>query len=119
MNEDEKNSKDKFGFTPLHYAAMLGNLTIYKFIIQNVKEKKPMDKLGITPLKCAIEQNRKNICKFIDGKTDTKVSDLDIVPSIKVLMAANIAMTEHSRYLRYFISVSKTSKNANAFPTLK
>lgn len=120
MNEDKKNSKDKFGFTPLHYAALLGNLTIYKFIIQNVEEKKPMDEFGITPLKCAIGQNRKNICKFIDEKTDVKVLDLDIIPHMKILMAASIAMIEHSRYLRHFISVKKSSKNeALTYSTLK
>ena len=51
-----------------------------------------MDELGITPLKCAIGQIRKNICKFLNGKTDIKVPDLDIQPSMKILMAANIAM---------------------------
>ena len=113
VNEDEKNSKDNFGFTPLHYAALLGNLTIYKFIVQNVEEKKPMDELGITPLKCAIRKNRKNICKFIDGKTDIKVPDLDIMSeeNMKILMAANIAMIEYSRYIRHFMSVSKSSRN--------
>ena len=123
MNEDKKNSKDKFGFTPLHYAALLGNLTIYKFIIQNVEEKKPMDEFGITPLKCAIGQNRKNICKFIDGKIDVKVLDLDIIPDMKILLAATIALTEHSRYLRHSISVKKSTKRHEAltysFHTLK
>ena len=62
-----------------------------------------MDELGITPLKCAIRKNRKDICKFIDGKTDIKVPDLDIMSkeNMKILMAANIALIEYSRYITY------------------
>ena len=108
MNESEKNSPDKFGFTLLHYAALLGNLIVYKFINQNVEEKKPMDELGITPLKCAIGQNRKNICKFLDGKTDIKVPDLDIIPNMKILMAANIAMSEVSQ--AFYIGLKKNGR---------
>ena len=60
-----------------------------------------MDELGITPLKCAIGQNRKNICKFIDGKTDIKVPDIMSKENMKILMAANIALIEYSRYTVY------------------
>ena len=35
VDEDKKNPADNNGFTPLHYAAMLNDLKIYKVIAEN------------------------------------------------------------------------------------
>ena len=45
-NAQDKTPKDLNGCTPLHYAAMMGNFDLCKFILQHVDKKDPMDNKG-------------------------------------------------------------------------
>ena len=38
VDENKKNPADNNGFTPLHYAAMLNDLKIYKVIAENIED---------------------------------------------------------------------------------
>ena len=49
-NVDNKNPKEKSGWTPLHDAALNGYHDVCRFIVQNVADKNPKDDCGNTPL---------------------------------------------------------------------
>jgi ankyrin repeat protein len=49
------NSVDKFGDTPLHYAARSGNLTIIEYLVQNGAKINNKNFIGLTPIDYAIE----------------------------------------------------------------
>ena len=45
-NIDDKNPKDRFGWTPLHMAARNGHLSVCQLIVENVDDKIPTDNSG-------------------------------------------------------------------------
>ena len=45
----DRNPRDKFGKTPLHWAAMRGHFEMCKLILENVNDKSPADNYGKTP----------------------------------------------------------------------
>ena len=51
--------------TPLHYAALQGQLEVVKYLIFKVKNKKPMDKFGKTPLDRAQSNGHQDIVDFL------------------------------------------------------
>ena len=68
VEENKKNPAKKIGFTPLHYAAILNDLEIYKLIVENTEDKHPQDQMGVTPLHIAVENDHLEICNFVSEK---------------------------------------------------
>ena len=68
VDEKKKNPADKIGFTPLHYAAILDELKIYKLIAGSLEDKHPQDNMGLTPLHIAVENGHLGICNFASEK---------------------------------------------------
>ena len=60
-----KNPKDNKGLTPLHIAAMKGNLRICELIISSVKDKNPKEDTGRTPLHLAAVSGNLAVCRLI------------------------------------------------------
>ena len=51
--------------TALHFAAKLGHLEIYQFLLKNVDDEHPVDLYENTPYHCAVENNQLEVCRFI------------------------------------------------------
>lgn len=51
------NEKDKYGDTPLHYAAGYGRPNVVKLLVENGADPNSRDKEGATPLLHAMYQN--------------------------------------------------------------
>ena len=83
VDENKKNSADEIGFTPLHYAAMLNDLKIYKLIAENIEDKHPQDDMGTTPLHIAVENDHLDICNFVSDKT-VKKEDIQQMAVVKI-----------------------------------
>jgi ankyrin repeat protein len=67
---NDKNPEDKFGFTPLHSAAVHGNLEVVKLLMDHAKVKNPGDKTGKTPLHYAAKNGNREIVKWIQNYTN-------------------------------------------------
>ena len=65
---ENKNPEDTVGFTPLHYAAILDNLEIFKFIVQNVENANHVKGSSISPFHCAHHLGKREVFKFIEEK---------------------------------------------------
>ena len=50
---DEKNPRDKYGYTPLHYAVRHEKYNICQFITKNSQNLESLDQVGYTPLQLA------------------------------------------------------------------
>ena len=66
VSEDQFNSANIEGFTPLHYAAGEGNLQICQYLVEtcNCDPQFP-DNLGLTPGFCAVLQGRKDVAEYL------------------------------------------------------
>ena len=62
INIEPRNDNEE---TPLHYAALQGQLEVVKYLIFKVKNKKPMDKFGKTPLDRAQSNGHQDIVDFL------------------------------------------------------
>ena len=87
----DKNPEDNVGFTPLHYAAILDNLEIFKFIVTNVENENPVKGSGIMPYHCAIYLGKKEICQFIEEKYNIKTNSNAVVLSETDKIKINIS----------------------------
>jgi uncharacterized protein len=56
---------DKFGYTPLHWAASQGNTVMVRFLLTLRPEINAVEKFGYTPLKLAIQGNYNDVIKLI------------------------------------------------------
>ena len=65
-NADDKNPKDISGWTPLHWAASNGHLSVCQLIVENVDDKNPKSNGGMTPLQLAVFSNHLGIMKLIE-----------------------------------------------------
>ena len=64
-NGVQLDARDHHGVTPLHLAAELGHLEIFKVICNSVNEQSPSNAFGHTPLHTAAISGHLEICKFI------------------------------------------------------
>ena len=71
-NSDDKNPKDRFGWTPLHKAAQKGHLSVCQLIVRNVDDKNPKNYNGCTPLHWAAENGHLSVCQIIVENVDDK-----------------------------------------------
>ena len=85
VDENKKNPADNNGFTPLHYAAMLNDLKIYKVISENIQDKHPQDDMGTTPLHTAVENDHLDICNFVSDKI-VKKEDIHPMAVLKIAL---------------------------------
>ena len=69
---DSKNPRNRWGETPLHYAASKGHLTICEYIIDKVEDKNPKDINGRTPLHYAAFNGYLQVCNLIMPKVQDK-----------------------------------------------
>jgi uncharacterized protein len=56
---------DKFGYTPLHWAASQGNTVMVRYLLTLRPEINAVEKFGCTPLKLAIQGNYPDVIKLI------------------------------------------------------
>ena len=59
------NPKNKDGFTPLHRAAVIGNLNLSELIIRSIEDKNPGEINGLTPLHLATYEGHLSVCQLI------------------------------------------------------
>ena len=85
VDENKKNPADNFGFTPLHYAAMLNDLKIYKLIAENIEDKHPQDDMGTTPLHTAVYNDHLDIYNFVSDKI-VKKEDIRPMAFLKIAL---------------------------------
>ena len=64
--------RDGYGNTPLHYAAMFGNLEICQKIIGNIKDAHLKNEDEKTPLHFAAENSHSEVCKLILERVSDK-----------------------------------------------
>ena len=67
-NADDKNPKDRDGWTPLHHAAENGHLSVCQLIVEKVDDKNPKDKYGVTPFDVARNLAIKKIIEDAQNK---------------------------------------------------
>ena len=65
--EKKKNPADRYGDTPLHFAAQEGHLEICSLIIENISDRNPFSR-GRTPLHYAAAQGHIEVCRLILDK---------------------------------------------------
>ena len=66
---EEKNPKNSYGQTPLHYAALGGHVQAFLIIFNMVEDKNPKDSPKQTPLHIAAEKGYEEIVQIIIGKS--------------------------------------------------
>ena len=66
------NPKDKYGRTPLHYAAERGHYDAFEKILLVCSRRVYYDKRGFTPFNLAKENNHVNICNLIEDYLQDK-----------------------------------------------
>ena len=84
---EDKNPKTKSGFTPLHYAAIKGQLEIAKMILPLVEDKNPKNSYGRTPLDFAKTYGHNQVAKLL--KTLFKSHNppfLNLFPSVNCFL---------------------------------
>ena len=70
-----KISSDNSGMTPHHYAALNGDLIVYKTLFNHFTDKIQQSN-GVTPLYLAIEYGKLDVCKFIlENSTQLSLQD--------------------------------------------
>ena len=74
-----KNPQDKYGYTPLHWAAKAGHMEIFKIILSNAKEMNPTSYLRTTPISIAAENRNISLCFCLTCETlKSKLASLSI-----------------------------------------
>ena len=73
-SESGKENLKKFNFkaTPLHIAAVRGNLDLYKLIMDNVDNVNPETNNGKTPLHMAVTNGHMELSKMIMERIENK-----------------------------------------------
>ena len=73
-SESTEENLKKFNFkaTPLHIAAVNGNLDLYKLIMNNVDEVNPETNNGKTPLHMAVTNGHMELSKMIIERIENK-----------------------------------------------
>ena len=68
-----KNPSDIYGITPLHLAAMMGNLALCKLIIEKIQDKNPSGgDDGWTPLHWAAHMGHLEMCRLMISNVQNK-----------------------------------------------
>ena len=62
---DEKNPRDEYGYTPLHYAVRYENYNICQFIAKKSQNLESLDQVGYTPLQLAESRGYKDISELL------------------------------------------------------
>jgi ankyrin repeat protein len=78
----EKNPADKAGETPLHLAALYGQLETVKLLLEHAKDKNPADNEDTTPLHWAAESGHLEIVKLLleHAKDKNPADNEDMTP---------------------------------------
>ena len=69
-NSDDKNPKDKHGWTPLHEAAGNGHLSVCQLIFEYIDDKNPKNMCEWTPLHEAAKNGHLLVCQLIFENID-------------------------------------------------
>ena len=72
MKQDNKNPRNEWNETPLHFAASKGHLKICKYIVGKVEDKNPKCMNGRTPLHYAAIKGHLEVCLLIMPKIRNK-----------------------------------------------
>ncbi len=75
-----KENDNPFGWSALHYAAFLGNVTITKYLmsVQNI-DVNATDGSGVTPLMCAVMENRKDVVAELLSNKNVLIDDASLM----------------------------------------
>ena len=93
VEENKKNPVNDTGYTPLHYAAMLKDLDIYKLIANNIEDKHPKDNMGTTPFHIAAERDCFDMINF-DSETTVTKEDTPSRIRMKIAIVTNNTLDE-------------------------
>jgi ankyrin repeat protein len=61
------NTKDKMGYTPLHWAVSEGNTPMVKLLLSRGADANVAENFGYTPLKMATKANHLDIIRLLKG----------------------------------------------------
>jgi len=61
----EINAKDKDDWTPLHYAAQQGHLSVVEYLVNQKANINPTNKYNQTPLGVAMQNGKSNVVEFL------------------------------------------------------
>jgi ankyrin repeat protein len=78
-NDATVDVKDKFHYTPLHWAAIQGNHEIVKLLLHKNPDTDVVDSFGRKPVDCAVGKGHYEVVKWLDGS------------AFKLLSAENIS----------------------------
>ncbi|MEM4137926.1 MAG: ankyrin repeat domain-containing protein, partial [Candidatus Anstonellaceae archaeon] len=70
------NSTDKYGYTPLHFAAKSGNTKVAEFLIKSGSDVNAKNKDGYTPLHFAAQSGNIELAEFLI-KSGSDINDKD------------------------------------------
>lgn len=76
---NDKNPRNKSGYTPLHAAALRGHLDIVMYLVDRIDYsvmKNPKNYVGITPLHEAAKMGHIDVVKYIVANIDEKDKNL-------------------------------------------
>ena len=76
---NDKNPRNKSGYTPLHAAALSGHLDIVMYLVDRIDYsvmKNPKNYVGITPLHEAAKMGHINVVKYIVANIDEREKNL-------------------------------------------
>ena len=83
LGNNDKNPRNNFGETPLHFAAMNGHLLVCKYIMEQVTDKNPRADYGRTPLHYAAMNGHLPVCEYImEQATDKNPRDNDRITAL-------------------------------------
>jgi ankyrin repeat protein len=84
---------DIHGYTPLHVAAMHGNSSAVKLLVQAQSNVDPQTKKGNTPLHFAVQQDHSHVCKtLMEAGANPHIANLHGETAIDELMPENLNM---------------------------
>ena len=101
-NSDDKNPKDRNGWTPLHSAAQFGHFSVCQLIVENVDDKNPKKNDGQTPLHLAVRLGHFSVCQLLLENVDDK-NPKDKWGRTPLQLAKNRRFTKIQKLIEYSI----------------
>ncbi|RME86268.1 MAG: CHAT domain-containing protein, partial [Planctomycetota bacterium] len=88
------NQKDEKGWTPLHWAAQMGNQAMAEILIQNGANKKASTPQGLKPWQIAYNRGYKKLALLLGMEDDKKVSQPPSPPTITFPLSQQVYLWE-------------------------
>uniref|UniRef100_A0A8R1DQT0 Uncharacterized protein n=1 Tax=Caenorhabditis japonica TaxID=281687 RepID=A0A8R1DQT0_CAEJA len=99
-----KDSEIYKGRTALHYAALVGNMSVLEFLVSRNSNKDKQDEAGKTPLMLAAKEGHEKAVKFLVDK-DASLTTADAMDKTAAQLAQGNYHYEIAEYLRNMVVV--------------